>query len=134
LEVIKPSLIPDDTIGSDGGQVTDQTFGDRATVFFPSRRTDPADSGGDRRACQAARHSKSDGFTGPGTLFVNIHLTPEPNFPLAAPGLTLVLPLRDPMISGTQMKLYRVDPATGQLVPAINFLGREVRDSSTRTD
>ena len=126
LEVIKPSLIPDDTIGSDGGQVTDQTFGDRATVFFPpGALTQPTQVAIDVLA-KPLDIPNPTGFTGPGTLFVNIHLTPEPNFPLAAPGLTLVLPLRDPMISGTQMKLYRVDPATGQLVPAINFLGREV--------
>jgi hypothetical protein len=30
------------------------------------------------------------------------------------------------MVSGTQMKLYRVDPATGQLVPAISVFGKEV--------
>jgi hypothetical protein len=126
IEVIKPSLIPDGTIGSGGGQVSDQTFGDRATVFFPPGALSTSTQVAIDVLAKPLDLPNPTGFTGPGTLFVNIHLTPEPNFPLAAPGLTLVLPLTNPMVSGTQMKLYRVDPATGQLVPAISVFGKEV--------
>jgi hypothetical protein len=66
------------------------------------------------------------GFTGPGTLYVNIHVTPAPNFPLLPPGLTVILPIEHPMIAGSQLSLYKVDTNTGGLIPAINVFGGPV--------
>ena len=62
------------------------------------------------------------GFAGPGTYFVNIFLDPEPPFPLRYPGATVVLPLINSMIPGSELGLLRIDPASGDLVPAIGFI------------
>jgi len=123
LEVIRPSLIPDGTVGTGGGGVTDQTFGDRAEVIFPPG----ALSGPTQVAIDVLAHPlqipNPTGFSGPGSLFVNIALNPEPTFPLAPPGLTVTLPLPNPMISGALLNLYKVDIATGQLVPEMDVFG-----------
>ena len=123
LEVIRPSLVTDGTVGSGGGAVSDQTFGDRAEVIFPPG----AVSGNTQVAIDVLAHSlqvpNPTGFSGPGSLFVNIALNPEPAFPLAPPGLTVTLPLPNPMISGALLNLYKVDPATGHLVPEMDVFG-----------
>jgi len=126
LEVIKPSLVTDGTVGTTGGEVSDQTFGDRASVIFPANALkQPTDVAIDVLD-KPLDVPTPTGFTGPGTLYVNIHLTPEPTFPLAPPGLTVVLPLTNPMIAGTQLKLYRINPETGLPEAAISVFGKEV--------
>ena len=123
LEVIKPSLIPDGSVGSGGGSVSDQTFGDRAEVIFPPG----AVSGTTQVAIDVLEKPlqipNPTGFSGPGSLYVNIALNPEPGFPLAPPGLSVTLPLPNPMIAGALLNLYKVDPSTGQLVPEMNVFG-----------
>jgi hypothetical protein len=69
------------------------------------------------------------GYSGPGTYYVNIQLTPTPSFPLPAPGLTVVLPLASPMTPGNRLDLFRVDPATGLLVPFLDSLGLPILGS-----
>ena len=122
LVVIRPSLVGDGTISDPltGGTIMDDTFGDRAQVTFPpgslSQPTnvsidvfqDPLDI------------PMPSGYLSPGTLFVNIDLTPVPSFPLSPPGLTIVLPLPNPLPAGTPLDLYRVDPGTGDLVPSLD--------------
>jgi hypothetical protein len=66
------------------------------------------------------------GYLGAGTFFVNIKLTPEPPAPLPPPGLVLVLPLLNPMPSGTRLDLFQVDAASGQLVPSLDPLGQSI--------
>jgi hypothetical protein len=66
------------------------------------------------------------GFIAPGTKFVNINLTPEPAFPLPPPGLTVTLPLENPLVPGSPLTLYKVDEATGDLVPAQSVFGGDV--------
>jgi hypothetical protein len=66
------------------------------------------------------------GFRAAGTYFVNVDLSPVPTWPLPAPGLTVVLPLRNPMVPGQRIDLYRIDPVTGQFVPAFNVDGAPV--------
>jgi hypothetical protein len=126
FEVIKPSLIVDGTVGTGGGAVNDQVFGDRASVFFPAG----ALSGTSQVAIDVLSKpldvESPTGFTGPGTLYVNIHVTPAPNFPLLPPGLTVILPIEHPMIAGSQLSLYKVDTNTGGLIPAINVFGGPV--------
>src|SRR4029079_1502628 len=103
--------------------VSDQTFGDRAEVIFPPG----AVSGTTQVAIDVLEKPlqipNPTGFSGPGSLFVNIALNPEPAFPLAPPGLTVTLPLPNPMISGALLNLYKVDPATGHLVPEMDVFG-----------
>ncbi|MBK9171367.1 MAG: hypothetical protein IPM24_28475 [Bryobacterales bacterium] len=66
------------------------------------------------------------GFQAEGTLFVNIELTPQPAYPLPAPGLTVVLPLPSARIPGSSLHLFRVNPATATLEPAIGVDGNPV--------
>jgi hypothetical protein len=57
---------------------------------------------------------------------VNIEFVPVPTFPLPAPGLTLVLPLRTFVTAGTAINLYRINPATGSLGAALNSSGSPI--------
>jgi len=66
------------------------------------------------------------GFSGAETYFVNIEFFPQPTFPLADPGLMIVLPLRNFISPDTAIQLFRVDTATGSLVPAVNTSGNPV--------
>jgi len=74
------------------------------------------------------------GFSGAGTFFMNVGFTPRPPSPLPAPGITLVLPLTTPMAPGTPLSLYHLDPVTGQLAPARNYLGVAVVGSVNGPD
>jgi hypothetical protein len=128
LVVIQPSLTVDGTISNftAGGTVTDDTFGSRAQVTFPG--------GVLRHPTFVAIDVFLDpldiptpaGYQGAGTLFVNIDLTPTPVFPLPGPGLTVVLPLGNPLPPGTSLDLFRVEPSTGNLVSALNPVGMPV--------
>src|SRR5207247_10887257 len=66
------------------------------------------------------------GFSGAETYFLNIEFFPQPTFPLADPGLMIVLPLRNFISPDTAIQLFRVDTATGSLVPAVNTSGNPV--------
>ena len=126
LVVIKPSLIPDDTVFSGGGTAVDDTFGTRAQVIFPPGAVSvPTDVAIDVFPNPLAVPTPA-GFSGPGTLFVNIDLTPPPSFPLPAPGLTVTLPLQNFLAPGTLQSLFRIDTATGMLVPALDSLGAPI--------
>jgi len=67
-----------------------------------------------------------NGFSGPGTSFVDITLTPIPSFPFPAPGVTLVLPVSPAGIAGTSLSLFSVDPVSGTLVPVLSTSGTQV--------
>jgi hypothetical protein len=126
LTVVRPSLLVDGTLTPAGGTVMDQTFGARAQVtFLPGVIMATTDVAIDVFDSLLSLPTPS-GFIGPGTRFVNVELTPEPAFPLPAPGLTVVLPLINPMIPGDTLDLFRVDPATGNLVPALDGSGQPV--------
>jgi hypothetical protein len=128
LVVLRPSLIGDGTITNPaaGGTVTDDTFGNRAQVTFPPGVLTQQTSVSIDVFQEPLDIPTPVGFQGPGTHFVNIELTPQPTFPLPAPGLTVVLPLPNPSPTGAPLSLYRVDPATGNLVPAIGVSGLPV--------
>jgi len=126
LEVIKPSLVTDGTIGTAGGKIVDQTFGERAAVVFPAGTVSVPTQVAIDVLAKPLDIPNPTGFTGPGTMYVNIHLTPQPAFPLSPPGLSIVLPIANPMVAGSQLKLYKVDPLTGALIPAINVFGKPV--------
>ncbi len=129
LVVILPSLSVDGIISDPlvGGTIVDDTFPNRAQVIFPPGVLTALDT-------EVAIDVFSDpldiptpeGFSAPGTNFVNINLNPEPAFPLPFPGLTVILPLLDFTPPGTPLNLYRVDSATGNLVPALDFAGMPV--------
>ena len=109
--------VTDGTLWPAGGTVLDDIYGEQAQISMPS--------GVLTELTEVAIHvfeSPLDilppsGFTGPGTHFVDVLFNPEPTFPLPVPGATVVLPL-DPMVSGRPLDLFRIDPTTGELVPA----------------
>jgi hypothetical protein len=126
LNVVKASLESDGTVGPDGGTVTDTVFGDRASLTLPPGAvTQPTEVAIDVLESPLT-FPMPDGFSAPGSYFVNISFTPEPAMPFPAPGATVVLPLVNPMIPGTSLTLYSVDPATGTLVASISVFGGPV--------
>ncbi len=126
LVVIRPSLDADGTIGAAGGTVTDATFGDRAELSVPAGLLandtaisidvfqDPIDV------------PMPTGFSADGTRFVNVNFTPEPNFPVAVPGITITLPLVDARVPGSSLALFKIDTVTATLVPSISVFGGQV--------
>ena len=126
LEVIRPSLDDDGTVGPGGGIVSDDSFGTRAQIaFLVGALSGPTDVAIDVFPDPLAIPTPS-GFEGPGTFFVNVFLNPQQTFPLPAPGMTVTLPTVNPMAAGTPMNLFRVDSATGSLVQALNAAGMPV--------
>lgn len=124
LVVIQPSLMGDGTIADPGagGTVMDDVFADRAQVTFPPGVLSQATSVAIDVFQEPLDVPIPMGFQAAGSLFVNIDLTPQPAFPLPPPGLTVVLPLEDPLPAGTNLNLFRVDPMTGTLVAAIDVV------------
>jgi YVTN family beta-propeller protein len=55
------------------------------------------------------------GFTANGTLLVDIRLAPNPGI-LPAPGATITLPLKSPMLPGTKLSLFKFIPETASLL------------------
>jgi hypothetical protein len=126
LNVILPSLDTDGSVDAAGGTVEDAVFGERASITIP-----PGAVAGNTTAAIDVLTSPLDvplptGFAGANTYYVNIHLDPEPNYPLSPPGLTVVLPLTHPMTPGTPINLFRVNTTTGLLEPAISVFGGPV--------
>ena len=125
VTVIRPSLVVDGTLGSAGGVVQDQTFGSRAELIAPTGVL----PGNTTVAIDVLTSSLNvpvpAGFETTGSLYVNIELTPNPS-PLAAPGLTLVLPLPSPQPPGLLLALEKIDPATGNLIPALDANGAAI--------
>ena len=128
LIVIRPSLVPDGTISNPaaGGSISDNTFGDRAKVTVPPGILSESTTIAIDILQSPLQVPLPVGFSGAETYFVNIEFLPAPAFPLAAPGLTLILPLRNYTIPGTAINLFRIDPATGNLVQALNTSGNPV--------
>src|SRR5207249_3757881 len=60
------------------------------------------------------------------SYFVNIEFAPVPPFPLPAPGLTVVLPLRTFVEARKAINLFRINPANGNLVAALNSSGNPI--------
>ena len=126
LVVIRPSLDSDGTVDGNGGTITDGTFGERAKL------TIPADALSDETSISIDVFQDPidvptpAGFSADGTRFVNIDFTPEPNFPLGPPGMTVVLPLIDARIPGSPLSLFKIDTNTATLVPSIGVDGSQV--------
>ena len=128
LVVTQSTLASDGSISDPvaGGSVSDDVFGNRAQVVVPPRvLSQPTTIAIDVLGSPLAV-PLPPGFSGTETYFVNIELSPQPTFPLADPGVTIVLPLRNFISPSTAIQLFRVDTATGQLVAAVNTAGNPV--------
>ena len=116
------SLTPDGTAGD--GTVEDDLFGDNASVTFPPGVVPPT--------TEVIIDVIENPLTPPpggfstGTNFVNIELVPEPAFPLAAPGLILVLPVSPSLPPGTPLDLFRVNETTGVLEPVLDSMSMPI--------
>ena len=126
LTVIRPSLVADGAIGSSGGVVQDQTFGSRAELIAPTGVLPGNTTVAIDVLTSSLNLPMPTGFETTGSLYANIELTPNPS-PLAAPGLTLVLPLPSPQPPGLLLALYKIDPATGNLIPAVDAGGNPIQ-------
>jgi hypothetical protein len=127
LVVIQPSLVPDGTVPAGGGTIADSTFGSRAELTVPAGVI-PAGTSVAIDVLDPANINvpAPTGFNSVNSYFMNVQLSPEPPMPLPAPGVTIVLPLKNYQIPGTPLFLYRIDPATGNLVPETDSLDRPV--------
>jgi hypothetical protein len=112
-----------------GGSVSDDTFGDRARVVVPGNVLSQPTAIIIDVLQSPPQAQLPAGFSGSESYFVNIQFIPVPTFPLRAPGLpglTLVLPLRTFVTSGTAINLFRIDSSTGLLVAALNSSGSPI--------
>ena len=126
LNVVKPSLEADGKMPPGGGTVTDEVFGNRASLTLPpgavAQDTDVAID-----VLQSTlTFPMPAGFSAPGTFYVNVSFSPTPVMPFQAPGATVVLPLVNPLIPGTSLTLYTVDPVSGGLVVSVSVSGGPV--------
>ncbi len=118
--VTKPSLNTDGTVGSSGGTVSDNSFGSRASVTFPAGLAPDNTNVSIDVFPNPLPVPTPTGFTVPGTYFVNVAFSPALSSPLPSPGITVVLPLINPMTPGAHLNLYHIDPVLGTLQPAMN--------------
>ena len=125
LVIFQPSQAPDGTVGSAGGTVIDSVFGTRATIMFPPGTLPSSTSVAIDVLGTSLGLPTPQGFSG-GTLFVNVNLSPTPPMPFGAPGLTVTLPIATFRTPGSLINLYRLDPTTGLLVPAISVTNTNV--------
>jgi hypothetical protein len=128
IVVIRASLQPDGTISNPaaGGAVSDSAFGSRAQLIVPGGVLLAATTIAIDVLQSPLGIPLPAGFSSAETYYVNVQLTPTPSFPLPAPGITAVLPLRNYTIPGTGINLFRIDPATGSLVPALDTSGNPI--------
>jgi len=66
------------------------------------------------------------GFGAPGTSFMSVQLEPKPNYPLPAPGLTITIPIPAGGTPGVSLPLFRINEATGTLIPAYDANGDQI--------
>jgi hypothetical protein len=123
LIVVLPSLLPDGTISPAGGTVEDNVFGSRASVSFPSGVLTTNTTVAIDVFTQTLHLPLPSGFSIEGTQYVNLQFTPEPNFPLGVPGATITIPTTSELMPGTILKLFKVDPITGNLIPEPSVKG-----------
>ena len=109
-----------------GGSVSDNAFGDRARVIVPGNVLSQPTAITIDVLQSPPQVQLPAGFSGSESYFVNIEFVPVPSFPLPAPGLTLVLPLRTFLTAGTAINLFRINTATGFLVAALNSSGNPI--------
>ena len=128
LIVIRPSLEPDGSVGPSGGTVSDTAFGPRASIIAPAGvLTQTITVALDVIDPSQLPLPIPAGYSGVGTFFMHVELSPTPSFPLPSPGLTVVLPLLQSMAPGTLIDLHRVNTALGSLEPALDTSGQPVR-------
>jgi hypothetical protein len=123
LTVIQPSNVSDGTIPPAGG-----TFEDNASetqLIFPPGSVAANTNIAVDLLTQPPAIPAPTGFAR-ATGFVNVELTPKPTAPFPAPGVTLTIPLESQLPAGTILVLYKINPSTGTLVPAVSVTGGPV--------
>lgn len=120
--VFEPSFEMDGSIGPAGGTVEDDAFGDLAQVALPPGAVDAVTAVTIDVLETPENVATPAGFVAPGSRFVNFEFTPEPDFPLPAPGASVVLPLENPLPPGMQLNLFHINES-GNLQPSIGVDG-----------
>ena len=130
LIVIRPSLEKDGTLVPNtgwAGRVTDDVYGETAAIFQPNSDSDFDFDVYPSEPIDVSLHVFDEplgipGVYAEGTKFVHVDLDPEPASypPLPPMGLSIILPLKQPLPARPRavLDLKRVDPETGTLVPA----------------
>ena len=125
ISVVQASSTTDGTVTSAGGVVTDDTFGSRASLTFPAGVVSAPTTVTIDVFPSSNSVSTPKGFTTAATYFEDLTFSPALSTPVAAPGITVVLPLVTQMAPGASITLYHVDPVAGT-TPAINASGNPV--------
>jgi hypothetical protein len=118
--VTRPSLNTDGTVGPAGGPIIDSSFGPRASIYVPPGLLSAPTNVALDVFPTPLPVPTPQGFTAPGTYFVNISLTPSPGSPISAPGIEVILPLKTAMTPGARLSLYHIYPLSGKLAPAMD--------------
>ena len=125
LVIFQPSQETDGFVGPSGGTVNDVAFGPRASLTFPTNALAANTSVAIDVLSTPLAIPLPRGFSA-GTLFVNVSFSPTPVMPLPPPGVTLVLPFSSFRVPFSPIHLYRLDAASGLLVPAVNSSGANI--------
>jgi hypothetical protein len=127
LSVILPSLNIDGTVTPGGGGTISDLNHEGAQITIPPGAVTENTTVAIDVLQTPVDIPLPTGFSGTDTFYVNIHLEPEPNFPLAPPGLTVVLPLLRQMTPGIVLSLFRINEGTGALEPSLDVNGNPVQ-------
>ena len=127
FNVIQGSTTVDGTLSAGtGGTVDDQTFGTRASITVPAGIL----TQNTNVSIDVLQSSSSpviptpQGYSGQGSLFMNLTLTPTPPEPFPAPGISITVPVQQGTAKpGSHMDLYKIDTITGHLVPELSISG-----------
>jgi len=127
FDVVEGSSTVDGTLSAGtGGTVKDQTFGARAAITVPAGiLTQNTNVSIDVLQSSASPVIPTpQGYSGQGSLFMNLTLTPTPPEPFPAPGISITVPVQQGAAApGSHMDLYKIDTITGHLVPELSITG-----------
>jgi hypothetical protein len=123
--VDESSYSVDGTVTSSGGTVTDQSFGSRASLTFAAGEVSTPTTVAIDVLPTPIGLPAPKGFTATGTYFENLVFSPALSTPVAAPGVTVVMPLLTDLTPGASLTLYHEDPVVG-LTAAMNAYGNPV--------
>jgi hypothetical protein len=117
VDVYQPSNANDGTLPPSTSPTTITDSGSTTELTFPPNAVTGSTQVSVDVLAEPPNIPAPSGFSR-GTGFVSVELSPKPTAPFPAPGVTLVMPLETQQPAGSTLLLYRVDPATGRLVPA----------------
>jgi hypothetical protein len=129
FDVIQGSPTADGILSAGtGGTVEDQRFGSRAAITVPAglvkQNTYVSIDVLPSRFSPVI--ATPQGYSGHGSLFMDLTLTPTLPEPFQTPGISITVPVRrgGGAAPGSHMDLYRIDSVTGHLIPERSVSGK----------